>query len=422
VGGTRGRGRASSGSAARGRKREPQPGSVDLGPSSKGVRTDGGNDAVSVDLCDLPRRTCRTPTVLDEGLIGRIVDVTLPRDASTERGPHRLCIVGFDRVNGSHIVEPLGAEPDDASGPRSLDLQELTRTGLVELVDGQDELLRHGHVLIGERIRFLPSEADGGESDDAWLNATVIGWWPQDVLPPVATQRGAGGPNGAVFVAEDTDGDRWQLSLADAILALVGTPSAGPSRRGARFLEVFAGSCALSVAFWRLGVEAEMYDLRLSERHDFRKDDVLLKQLAASDIDLVHIAPPESFALDATAMSRLLSALRTIHERGGNFVVECGQRCGLWATGEMQRVAALGGVEPLSVDLQDFGAERPAPTRLLTNCAGWLEPALAAGLSAARPEAGQRATSQPAMPDGGEQYPRAFVDAYAKGAIQALGL
>lgn len=356
---------------------------------------------------------------IGEDLIGRMIDVTLPEDTGSGSGQvtHRLCVVAFDVETGLHEVEPLGADP--AEGPSELNLQELSRAGRVEFVDGQDELLRHGHVLLGEEIRFLPSEGDAGPGEGLWLVASIVGWWPQDVVPPVASQRSLGGPREAVFVAEDTDGDRWQLSLGDAILAMVSTPDARPPVRTARVLEVFAGSCALSVEFWRCGVEAEMYDLRLSERQDFRTDDLLLKQLAASDMDLVHLSPPESLARDAASMRRLLRALETVRGRGGGFVVECGEHYEIWRTTEMQQAANLEGTEELLLDFLDFGAAQSAPTRLLTNCAGWLRPALASCLSAFRK--GKPRQKGP-MPDEDQQYPRAFVEAYVRGAIQALRL
>jgi len=397
------RGRANG----RGRKRQESTKVHSSGAKGDNSRVRGADVGYSSPVQDPPA---------GEDLIGRIVDVSLPDTTGRMCGPYRLCIVGFDRGTGCHMVEPLEAESEDGSNtsgrPRSLNLQELSETGVVMLVDGQEELLNQGHALVGEEIRFLPSESDAEAAEGSWLNATVVGWWPQDVLPPVAVQQSAGGSRGAVFVAEDTDGDRWQLSLTDTMLAMIGTHHSSLPRRAPRVLEIFAGSCALSVAFWRLGVEAEMYDVLLSERHDFRTDDLLLKQLAAPDIDLVHLAPPESLALDTSAMSRLLCACRTIHGREGGFVIECADDCIIWETAEMQQVAALIAVKSLSIDLQDFGTAQSTPIRLLTNCVEWLEPALAGG----RVSTGATAHAE------GVHYPRAFADAYAKGAIQALGL
>lgn len=400
-GGRRG-GRA--GAAGRGKARaEPWPGSM---PMHRG--------AVNLDAGDVAPLAPRRPDSVGENLVGRVVDVALPNDAS-ESGPYRLSIVGFNRASGCHIVEDLHHGSGEQNGPRSLDLQELARAGLVELVDGQEDLLQHSHVLVGEKVRFLHA---GGK--DTWISGTIVGWWPQDVLPPLAPARRNGEPRSALFVVEDMSGDQWQLSLGDAILAMFEMPPAQPSSRGPRVLEVFAGSCALSVAFWRLGVEVEMYDIRICERHDFRRDDALLKQLGSMDMDLVHLAPPDDFLMEPGFMARLLHALQTLHARSCAFVVESGERSALWNTQEMQEVAALEGVDSLSLDLQDFGAARSTPTQLLANCADWLEPALAAGLSGTGRSAARR--QQANHPDGAQQYPQGFVEAYAKGAIQALRL
>jgi len=168
-------------------------------------------------------------------LIGRIVDIG---DATSA---HRLAVTSYDETNGLHRVETFGNIAEGSEMIEDLDLNALHRTGQVTFVDGQDELRKWGHALVNEEITFIPTgvameagDPKAPDSCEAWVKATIVGWWPQELLPPVATARGNGGAREAVFVAQDASEDRWQIVIGDALLAIGGWLTGNAARPSLR--------------------------------------------------------------------------------------------------------------------------------------------------------------------------------------------
>lgn len=334
----------------------------------------------------------------------------------------------------ARVAEPASGEPE-SKRPRTAEADE----GVGKVVDGIEELRRWGHALVDEEISFLAAEPGVGGSPDEgetepttgqrWIKAQIVGWWPQQHLPPVVLDASASkdAVRRAVFVAEVQDGshrgDRWQLSLGDAMLAAVGSSqrAEGTSERRA-LLEVFAGSCELSLAFRRLGADADTYDLILNSDQDFVADETFLRRLEQDATwDIVHFSPPE----DPAVLRKLGAAARLLHVLGRGFAIENGEQAALWQAEEIRAVQGLEGVETLSVDLQAFGAPRPMPVRLVTNRGEWLSPL-------AHPQRREGNTKRPRRapeparsnadkltpPEELLRYTRAFCEAYAEHVLR----
>ena len=369
-------------------------------------------------------------------LVGRIMDVKV---YTTDDRVCRLFIIDYDERRKLHHVEVHTPNVSkDFIVPEWLDIVSLWCDGGARFVDGQDELKTSGHALIGEDVNFLPTEGGGisgasssGQENEKseWLKAKIVGWWPQELLPPVAVGccSGIGGADirQAVFVAEVNVGDRWQFTLSDALMAVAAT-STGLGNALAKdnsstirrvLLEVFAGPCELSLACRRLGVHTESYDIHLSSAHDFLSDDGFENRIH-DDLpwEMVHFCPPDGdIDRDVVVvgetflgiLDKLYRVITALHGLGHGFVVQCLARSMYPRTDVMKKVMNLFGVYTVNVDLQSFGAAQSTPICLITNSRELI--ALQVGR---RQSTGQRTGDADTS-----RYPRAFCEAYARALV-----
>jgi len=358
-------------------------------------------------------------------MVNRVLDVAHTND---ELAIYRVVVKAYNDRTRKHLVQSHPAPEDSPPEVQDwLDLNGLRSLGRLQIVDGLDELRRDGHALVGEDISFLPKEvAADDEANQVWVKAKVTGWWPQKILPPITLNGTTDDVRQAIFVAEDQAFTVWQLSLPEAMLAYRPKTRADSQPTRALF-EVFAGSCELSLAFRRHGLDTEAYDIQLCSDDEFVEDEKLLLRLEEEPPwEIVHFAPPASPSSskgeDAVAHERLVAKLadmvRRLNDLGRGFLVECGVSDPFWRSEVMQSLPDS--VKSLECDLDAYGGLENTRVRLLTNRPATFE-RLASAPKAARQITRRSAAARATLgtPED-RRYPRSFCDVYAECVVKSL--